>query len=553
MPPKRRDTLPKSHRRVAGHPGPVAGQPKRVSRREREERQRRLLFWGVGVAAVAVLLVLSGASLNEYWIKPRHVLASVNGTDIRRRDYWKYRAVDLANQASQYASIANSGYVSQDQASQYSTLAQQTSAEIDKVWGSTSVDDPTLQKMIDDQVYLQSLGDVGITITNQDVDDYIAMQFGPSDAPIFTPTPSPTLIPERAAWATQTAVALNATAVPTVAGASPEASGTGSPAPSSPESQASPVDSPPTIVPTRESDPAVASPAPSASAEVARSTASPVAPPVVGSPVASPVAASPEATPEISPTPNQDQARQTATANFGSYQDAIFDRAHISRADYIRLIVRPAIAKQRIDDQLTANIGQTAEQVHAAHILVDTKDLADSIYQQVTQPGASFEQAAKDQSIDSATAPNGGDLGWFTRGQMVDAFEQVAFSTSPGQISQPVQTEFGWHIIKVYDHQNDRPMTNDQISSLKQSTISKWLDGKKAQLKIHSEIKPTATASGPQNFVPPPDAPPTPTATTEVPAASPEATIESGSNLPSASPVAVSGSPASGASPVAGA
>lgn len=209
----------------------------------------------------------------------------------------------------------------------------------------------------------------------------------------------------------------------------------------------------------------------------------------------------------------------------------------MTKADFIRLIVRPAIAKQRIDDKLTADIGQSAEQVHAAHILVDTKDLADAIYQQVTQPGADFEQAAKDQSIDSSTAPNGGDLGWFTRGQMVDAFDQTAFSTQAGQISQPVQTEFGWHIIKVYDHQQNRAMTDDQISSLKQSTIKKWLDGKKAAMKIRSDVKPTATASGPQNFVPPPGAPPTPTATSEVPVASPPA-IEEPASPAAASPVA---------------
>jgi len=95
--------------------------------------------------------------LNEYWFKPRHVLATVDGVDIQRQDYWKYRAVELADQANQYASIAQSPFVDDSQKQQYITLAQQTSAQIDGVWGTIDLEDATLQKMIDDQVYLQSL------------------------------------------------------------------------------------------------------------------------------------------------------------------------------------------------------------------------------------------------------------------------------------------------------------------------------------------------------------------------------------------------------------
>jgi hypothetical protein len=238
--------------------------------------------------------------------------------------------------------------------------------------------------------------------------------------------------------------------------------------------------------------------------------------------IASPVSGSPEpaanetATVQPTPTMSQDQARQTATANFEDYEDAIFERAHLSRADYERLIVRPAIARERIDAALTADVGQQAEQVHAAHILVDTKDLADSIYQDVTQGGVDFAQAAKDQSVDSGTAANGGDLGWFTRGQMVDPFEEVAFSTPPGQISQPVQTEFGWHIIEVIAHEQNRAMTDDQISAMRTSLTTDWLTTRKREMNISSEIDPTPTPSAPENFVPPPDAPPIPTLT-EIP------------------------------------
>ncbi len=529
MPPRKRDTLPKSHRRVAGEAVNSSINPKRVSRREKEEKQRRQLYWGIGIAAAIVVLVLSAAALNEYFIKPRHVLATVNGTDIRRRDYWKFRAVELADQASQYAAIANSQFVDANQAQQYVQLAQQSSAEVDKVWGSTDLNESTLQTMIDDQVYLQSLDEFGIMLTDQDVQDYLDQKFQPAEAPIFTPTPSPTLIPERAAWVTQTAVALNqpveelGTPV-----ASPEVA---SPVGGSPVVDAATPVSESTVV-------AAASP-------TAVTGASPIAA-TDGSPQAStPVAGSPEATPvmEITPTPNQDQARQTATANFDDYQEAIFDRAHISRSDYIRLVVEPSLAREKINQQLTKDVGQSAEQVHATHILVDTKDLADALYLQLTTEGADFGQIAIEQSIDSSTAPNGGDLGWFTRGQMVDAFEEVAFSTQPGQVSQPVQTEFGWHIIKVIEHDPNRAMTDEQISQVTGAITNDWLTTRKSELKIDSEIKPTPTSAAPENFVAPPDAPPTPTPTIEaiepsIEASSPVASPAGGAATPVASPAA---------------
>jgi hypothetical protein len=127
----------------------------------------------------------------------------------------------------------------------------------------------------------------------------------------------------------------------------------------------------------------------------------------------------------------------------------------------------------------------------------------------------------------------------------VDAFENVAFNTPPGQISEPVQTEFGWHIIKVFDHVADRAMTDDQISQVRTAATDDWLASRKAELKISSEIDPTPTPSGPENFVAPPDAPPTPTPTVEVIVPSPEASPIADSATPVASPI---GSPE--ASPV---
>jgi peptidyl-prolyl cis-trans isomerase C len=96
-----------------------------------------------------------------------------------------------------------------------------------------------------------------------------------------------------------------------------------------------------------------------------------------------------------------------------------------------------------------------APQIRARHILVDTKEEAEKIIEQL-KAGASFEELAK-QSKDPS-GQNGGDLGFFGAGQMVPEFEKAAFALEPGQFTQePVQSQFGWHVIKVEEKRMSEP------------------------------------------------------------------------------------------------
>lgn len=88
-------------------------------------------------------------------------------------------------------------------------------------------------------------------------------------------------------------------------------------------------------------------------------------------------------------------------------------------------------------------------QVKASHILVPTKEEAESLKAKIAS-GESFEDLAKQHSK-CPSGKEGGDLGFFGRGQMVPEFETAAFTTEPGKVSDPVQTQFGWHLIKVVD------------------------------------------------------------------------------------------------------
>lgn len=107
------------------------------------------------------------------------------------------------------------------------------------------------------------------------------------------------------------------------------------------------------------------------------------------------------------------------------------------------------------------------EEVHAAHIMkmmprgaeesaLDVKKTIDSLYQAVLA-GADFAEMAIANSDDKGSAVKGGDLGWFSRGMMVQPFENITFDMEPGQMSEPFPTRYGWHFVKLYDKRGIQP------------------------------------------------------------------------------------------------
>jgi peptidyl-prolyl cis-trans isomerase C len=107
-----------------------------------------------------------------------------------------------------------------------------------------------------------------------------------------------------------------------------------------------------------------------------------------------------------------------------------------------------AEAEHKLYDEAAKQAGAEQE-VHARHILVASEDEAKAVLDAL-KGGADFATLAKQKSKDPG-AGNGGDLGYFTKDDLVPEFTEVAFKTAPGQLSDPVKTQYGWHIIKVED------------------------------------------------------------------------------------------------------
>ena len=124
-------------------------------------------------------------------------------------------------------------------------------------------------------------------------------------------------------------------------------------------------------------------------------------------------------------------------------------------------------------------------EVHARHILVETEDEAKAIAEELKK-GADFAELAKKKSKDPG-ASDGGDLGFFTKEQMVPEFSAVAFALEPGKISDPVKSQFGWHIIKVEEKRNRKAPDFEQVKAQIETYVTR-----KAQADYVAKLREAA-------------------------------------------------------------
>jgi len=125
------------------------------------------------------------------------------------------------------------------------------------------------------------------------------------------------------------------------------------------------------------------------------------------------------------------------------------------------------------------------EEVHARHILVETEDDAKAVEEDLKK-GADFAELAKKKSKDPG-ASDGGDLGFFTKDQMVPEFSSVAFSLEPGKISDPVKSQFGWHVIKVEEKRKRKAPDFDQVKGQIETYVTR-----KAQADYVGKLRDSA-------------------------------------------------------------
>ncbi|MGE5199419.1 MAG: peptidylprolyl isomerase [Rhodospirillaceae bacterium] len=175
------------------------------------------------------------------------------------------------------------------------------------------------------------------------------------------------------------------------------------------------------------------------------------------------------------------------------------------RADTAQTIAVNVMLKTELEPKITVTDAESKkfyeenrprfrqeDSVHASHILIRTPEQADAAAKAKAKSqaedllaqlkkGADFAGLAKQFSQDPGSAPNGGDLGFFSKGQMVPAFEQAAFALKPGETSGVVETPFGYHIIRVSEAKAGRDLGYDEVKAQIDDYLKQQLRDRKSQ------------------------------------------------------------------------
>jgi peptidyl-prolyl cis-trans isomerase C len=134
-------------------------------------------------------------------------------------------------------------------------------------------------------------------------------------------------------------------------------------------------------------------------------------------------------------------------------RDVYFDKS-------VRESISDAEARKFYENQVGAQ--KSDQEVRARHILVESKDKAREVYEKLAH-GGDFARLAKEYSKDPGSKDQGGDLGFFGRGQMVPQFEEAVFRLKRGEVSEPFESQFGWHIVRLDDRRQRSAPTFEAV------------------------------------------------------------------------------------------
>ncbi len=448
---------------------------KRLRAKDRE-RNRKVLLASGGAVALALLFVIFGL-INEFVLKPNSALAKVEDRTIVTRDFWKRARLEksnLENQLRQYELFGQQ----LGQPDLFATQVNQIRATLSSPFtlGTQVVD-----QMIEEKVIQIKAEEMGITVTDEEVEEALREEVAQVQGAVTEPQATATA--EAATAATATAASFTPTPTP---------EGDATPAPT------------PEPLPTR---------------------------PILDD------AAYQEGLANL-----ERNLKETAGMTLDEYREVI--RARLLREKVkeavVKDLVEPTEEQVRVRHILIA-VDETAdassdgtdveageavtetgaitetsavtvtETVTATEALTETGTLTDTavltdtgtvplqenkalsdaealaLAQELRQrilDGEDFAELAKLYSDDPGSAPNGGDLGWAGRGRYVPEFEDVAFSLPVGEVSEPVKTQFGYHLIQVEERDENRPKDEAQLRQEEDLAFQQWLQEQILSLNI---------------------------------------------------------------------
>jgi peptidyl-prolyl cis-trans isomerase D len=409
---------------------------------DRLHRERQQTKW-ITIGAIVVILLVIGSIgygvLDQQVLQGLRPVAVVNGDKVSVNDfraftkYYRSQLIQNAQQTYQIASMFGSDPNSlQSFSQQLVTISGEL--EVNRA-GQGAID-----QLVADKLIRQEAQKRGITVSADEVEK--AMQEAFRYYANGTPTPSPTV----AMQPTSTLSPLQMTMVP------PTATSTPTPVVTETATVSGTVLLTPTVTLAATETPTLA---PTEAVITATAT----------------------------PQPTETPFTLDAYKNLYATKMADFAATEIPEAT-VRYVIESSLYRDKLKADVIGEIACTQEEVWAQHILVKDEQTANDILAKL-RAGEDWVKLASTFSTDTSNNDKGGDLGWFARGQMVKEFEDAAFAlTTPGQISPPVKTQFGYHLIRLVGHEN-RPITPTECSRLSDTKFNDWLTNYKTTATIN--------------------------------------------------------------------
>ena len=421
---------------------PVLHTKKHLARLERERRQTKIILYSfIGVLVIVAGLIGYAILYNDY-LQARQPVAKIGNVNITVSE-WQARVTlqrdNLQNQVTMYQEYSQMFGMD---------FSQQLQPIQDQLSDPTKLGQSVLDQMIDEELIRQEAAKRGITASSAEVESAIqaAYSYYPNGSPTPTITPTnvtfPTLSP-------QTLALVTITPTPTLV-LTPT---------NMPINTNTPMNTPLVISLTATGTPV----------SIATATRSPTS--------TATETAGPTDTPMPTATPYTLQGFQQ------TYKTSLANYAKIGiTEDQLRAMYEVTILRQKLMDVITANTPHSQDEVWARHILVADEATAETVRQRLVN-GEDFAKVAAEVSTDTGTKDKGGDLGWFGRGVMVPEFEAAAFSLKVGEISQPVKSQFGYHIIQVLAH-TTVPLDASAYQQAQQTAFTNWLTQARTTYKV---------------------------------------------------------------------
>jgi len=447
---------------------------KHLARVERERRQNRWIVISASIILLAVVGLVGYGVLDQTVLQKNKPVIKVGEDVVTVKEFQKQVSFTRAQKIMQY-----NFYYQLSQsfgAEQFSQTMTQLENDLNS---PQTVGSEVMDNMENDLLIRQEATKRGITVTADEVEQKMREMYGyyPEGTPTPSQTPTsystPTYNPTQLWWsATRPAPTATETATPAITGtidttvtATLEPAATLSPAVE--------------LTPTMELTPTATEIPPTATSSIPTATATPQ--------------------PTITPFTLEGYTALLAK-NLEPYKAFGY-----SETDY-RKSVESELFKQKLSEALASDGKHESEEVWARHILVPDDATATIVLERL-KAGEDFYDLAATFSTDESNKNNGGDLGWFGKGQMVPEFETAAFALNVGQISEPIKTSYGVHIIQLLG-KRIKPLNDYEWSQYIDTLLTEWLTKQKSdrtdiqRFDIWSTvvpIEPTFTSLGQTN------------------------------------------------------